>query len=235
MRFFGVDERYHSSSGLKYDLVAVQRLLADGDQEALKAFKIGTKDVSSFFVLPTALFGREKEYEKIVKIIDKVARRQHAISPNGWNAVYNFSTGSSNSDSRYEPNDMGERGSSEASSQQGKRSRSNSGANSGPTFLSSAQNVQQDSRESVETTTTVDQDNTDAITTTNSANGNLQPSAVQGMISRRRPSHASRKKGRTELITIIGSAGMGKSSLIQSVQGEIRRQGYFANAKFDNV
>jgi len=64
MRFFGVDERYHSSSGLKYDLVAVQRLLADGDQEALKAFKIGTKDVSSFFVLPTALFGREKSMKR---------------------------------------------------------------------------------------------------------------------------------------------------------------------------
>ena len=231
----GLDERYHSSSGLKYDLVAVQRILADGDQEALKAFKIGTKDVSSFFVLPTALFGREKEYEKIVKIIDVVARRQHTISPRGWNAVYNFSTSSSNSDDRREPNEMEEGGSSDTSSQQAKRSRSDSGAQSGPTFLGDAQNIQQDSRETVDTTTTMDTDNTDAVTTTNSADGALQPSAVQGMISRRRPNHVSRKKGYTELITIIGTAGMGKSSLIQRVQGEIRRQGYFGNAKFDNV
>ena len=130
---------------------------------------------------------------------------------------------------------MGEAPSSDTSSQQAKRSRSNSGANTGPTFLGGAENVQQDSRDTVETTTTMNEDNANTVTSANSADGNLQPTAVQAMISRRRPSHASRKKGRTELITIIGMAGMGKSSLIQSVQGEIRKQGYFANAKFDNV
>lgn len=209
--------------------------MVDGDEEALKAFKIGTKDVSSFFVLPTALFGREKEHEKIVKITDKVARTQRSIPSSGWNAVYSFSTGSSNSDGRHDANEVGEEGSSDTSSQLVKRSRSNSGTRSGHAFLGGAQNIKQDSHESLETNTTMDQDNIDADTTTNSADGNVQSTVVQGMISRRRPRHASRKKGRTELITLIGTAGMGKSSLIQSVQGEIRRQGYFANAKFDNV
>jgi len=211
--------------------------LADGDQEALKAFKIGTKDVSSFFVLPTALFGREKEHGKIVKIIDKVAHIQRSIPSNGWNAIYSFSTSSSNSDGRHDANEIGEAVSSDTSSQLAKSSRSNSGAHSGPTFLGGAKNIQQDSHDSLETTIAMDQENIDVVTTTKSADGNLQPTAVQGMISRRRPSlrDASRRKGRTELITIIGTAGMGKSSLIQSVQGEIRRQGYFANAKFDNV
>ena len=234
-KFSNLDERYHSGSGLKYDLVAIQRILADGDQEALKAFKIGTKDVSSFFVLPTALFGREKEHEKIVKIIDKVARTQRSIPLSSWNAVYSFSTGSSNSDGRHDANEVGEAGSSDTSSQLAKRSKSNSGIHSGHASLGGAHNIQQDSHGSLEITTTMDQDNIDAVTTTNSADGNVQSTAVQGMISRRRPSHASRKKGRTELISLIGTAGMGKSSLIQSVQGEIRRQGYFANAKFDNV
>ena len=47
-----ISERYHSASGLRHDLIEVQKLLGDGDSTALKNWKIATKDVSSFFILP---------------------------------------------------------------------------------------------------------------------------------------------------------------------------------------
>ena len=232
MNLTAIDERYHSASGLKHDLVTVQKILADGDHDAMRRFKIGTKDVSSFFVLPTALFGREKEYGKIVKLIDNVARKQLSTPPSAWSAVYNFSNSSSASDGHQHVTEIGEGASSDTSSQPTKRSRSNSGANGGPTFLAGAQNLQQDSRESVETAISYDAEDAEGY----AENVAQNQSAVRGMISRRRPVHQTkRSKGRTELIIITGSAGMGKSSLIHSVQGEIRRQGYFANSKFDNV
>ena len=229
---FLTDERYHSTSGLKYDLVALQKILADGDQEALMAFKVGTKDVSSFFVLPTALFGREKEHEKIVKIIDKVARQQAATAPGVWNSVYSLSASSSTSNGRQEGNEFGDGTSSDTSSQ--KRSRSDSGVNGGPTFLANVSKVPQDSQDSLYTTTTVEPLETSNIENLAQA-PNIPPSILWATNSRRRPSQHGRRKGRTEIITIIGSAGMGKSTLIHAVQGEIRRQGYYANAKYDDV
>ena len=45
----------------------------------------------------------------------------------------------------------------------------------------------------------------------------------------------SRRKGRCEVLSISGAAGLGKSCLIQSVQLAARRHGYFASAKFDQA
>lgn len=71
-----INERYHSASGLRHDLVEVQKLIGAGDSAALRNWKIATKDVSSFFILPTTMVGREAEHEEIVKIIDKVSKLQ---------------------------------------------------------------------------------------------------------------------------------------------------------------
>ncbi|EDO03232.1 hypothetical protein SS1G_05712 [Sclerotinia sclerotiorum 1980 UF-70] len=70
-----ISERYHSVSGLRYDLVEVRRLLGAGDSVALKNWRIATKDVSSFFILPSIMIGRSSEHDEVVKIIDKVSRR----------------------------------------------------------------------------------------------------------------------------------------------------------------
>jgi serine/threonine protein kinase len=51
-----IGDRYHSVSGLRHDLMEVRQLLGDGNSAALKNWKIATKDVSSFFVLPTVSF-----------------------------------------------------------------------------------------------------------------------------------------------------------------------------------
>jgi predicted ATPase/signal transduction histidine kinase len=44
-----------------------------------------------------------------------------------------------------------------------------------------------------------------------------------------------KKKGRTEIIGICGATGHGKSALVQSIQANARRHGYFTSAKFDQV
>ncbi|KAF4415428.1 Two-component system protein A [Colletotrichum fructicola] len=62
-----VADRYHSASGLKHDLLKVQQFLTDGDWLALKEWKIGEKDISSFFILPNTPFHQAlKQYVRPV-------------------------------------------------------------------------------------------------------------------------------------------------------------------------
>ncbi|TVY71370.1 Two-component system protein A, partial [Lachnellula suecica] len=94
-----IGDRYHSASGLKHDLVEIRTLLGAGNSDALQNWKIATKDVSSFFILPTVMIGRTDEHDEVVKIIDKVSRR-HIIGQR--QDVYSISSGSSLSEERLE-------------------------------------------------------------------------------------------------------------------------------------
>lgn len=265
-----IDERYHSTSGLKYDLTEVQRILMNGDGDALQAFKIGTRDVSSFFVLPTAIFGRDEQRESIVRIIEKVSRRQSTTTlPRS--GMYHLSSTSSTSDGR--PRSLDENV-SDSGSQPAETATE-------PPFLGAASNVQFDSQDSMESVNSVLSVNTilpeahesrdslvsssvnrppplfsesndslneplnngDAMSTSN-MNGvgagpreSIASSAQKETLAvpRRVGSRKFHRKGRCEVIEIVGAAGVGKSSLVQSVQGEIRQLGYFASGKFDNA
>jgi hypothetical protein len=73
-----VHDRYHTISSVKRDLTTIVKLLGDGDSEALNNFQVAQGDVSSFFTLPTQMFGRQEEYDKIINVIRKVNRRQAA-------------------------------------------------------------------------------------------------------------------------------------------------------------
>lgn len=73
-----VNERYHTISSVKRDLSQIAQLLADGDGEALKDFQIAQRDVSSFFTLPSRMFGRCSESNKVIGVIEKVCQRQHS-------------------------------------------------------------------------------------------------------------------------------------------------------------
>ncbi|KAJ5749963.1 hypothetical protein N7533_006991 [Penicillium manginii] len=72
----GVHDRYHTISSAKKDLMQIAHLLGDGDGEALNSFRIAQHDVSSFFTLPSRMFGRQREYELICSVIDKAKKRQ---------------------------------------------------------------------------------------------------------------------------------------------------------------
>ncbi|KAI1432473.1 putative histidine kinase HHK1p [Xylaria sp. CBS 124048] len=68
-----IPDRYNSISGLRYDLQSVQKLLEIGDQEALRNWTIASKDVSSYFMLPTVMVGRDKEKAQVVTVIERAA------------------------------------------------------------------------------------------------------------------------------------------------------------------
>ena len=54
-----------------------------------------------------------------------------------------------------------------------------------------------------------------------------------GSLTTQRTVRKFRRKGLCEVISIAGAAGLGKSCLVQSVQAEARRRGYFVSSKFD--
>ncbi|KXT13953.1 hypothetical protein AC579_4202 [Pseudocercospora musae] len=90
-----MDDRYNSTSGIKYDLQQLKKILIEGDQQALNSFKIATKDVSCFFVLPTHLVGRETQREAIISVIERAAQRSARAAPISRKGLYSLSSNSS--------------------------------------------------------------------------------------------------------------------------------------------
>ena len=250
-----MDDRYHSTSGVKHDLVEVQRLLGEGDNEALANFTIGSKDRSSLFVLPTNIAGRDQDQNKIIEVIEKVVKWQESSLELGRNGVYAFgSTSASSLSERFEGMETGTR-SSETSSQAGKISENSPVLKPTSSTKISGNNLQphsrdssitnepttdttatgkpplevNDSMESIDSAFTI---NTHRSSSARADHGSGEQNGANGM-PRRRGSHKTLRRRRCELISIVGSAGAGKSSLLQSSQAEIRKMGYFASAKFD--
>ena len=242
-----IDERYHSTSGLKYDLVEIQKILGDGDSEALANFKIGSKDVSSFFVLPTSIFGRDNEHERIVKVIEKVSHRQQiTVDASMAGALdLNSTSTSSISDGRYDALETGTK-SSDTSSQAGKETRYSPSLSAIHSPYPGIRPLQLDSQDNLDISASPTKPSTSS-----SHNRDLldlrvasehqsdvpkisKPTNLGAVnISNGAGNQKYRRRGKCEVVTIVGVAGSGKSSLIQSTQGEIRRLGYFASAKFD--
>jgi serine/threonine protein kinase len=250
-----VAERYHSASGLRHDLAKVQEFLGDGDWLALKEWKLGSRDVSSFFMLPTMMIGRHREQAELVKVIERVAK-SHAISQRGANR---FSDGSSLSNEVIEGADVSSEG---ASSGEGTTRRSGSFTHttssdprqsrnsfhpsvlsetqtiSGETISSSTSGPLRQARPwerhqsvSIETRSLID-------SLGGESGGNRYSTAVDSSsssLSRQLGSAKFRRRGHCEIVTIEGAAGLGKSFLVQSVLAEARRRGYCATAKFDTA
>ncbi len=241
-----MDDRYNSTSGLKYDLIEVQRLLGEGDNDGLAHFSIGSKDVSSFFVLPTHIAGRVEERNRIVEVIEKVAKWQQSFEDRSKLGVYAFgsTSGTSTVSERFDSLETGTRSSDTSSI--GGRTESSPALGPFPSsqvlvhgpqddiVASSAALVGKppleasDSRESIQTTVTLE-----------TQKSGLRPDSshmqLHGLSQapKRQSSHKSSRRRRCELISITGAAGSGKSSLIQSTQADIRNLGYFASSKFD--
>lgn len=243
-----IDDRYHSISGLKHDLVEVQKILGNGDNEALANFVIGSKDVSSFFVLPVNIFGRTEERDKIVKVIGKVSRRQQFLEtrPSGM-LSHESNSISTTSENRWDGLENGTM-SSDTSSQAGKEIRGSPALVPTAAPVSGTRHMNLKSQENpdlkgplskptVNTGSTRDSLEIRISSETHGSGPQSSHSTGQhngsGGFSKQRGSERIRGRNRCEVITIIGAAGLGKSSLIHSVQGEIRRSGYFSSAKFD--
>lgn len=255
-----IGDRYHSVSGLRHDLVEVRRLIGAGDSATLQNWKIATRDVSSFFILPAVMIGRTEEHDEVVKVIDKVSRR-HIISQK--TDVHGISTsGSSLSDARLEGfraaiGDVASE-SDQSSSYEGRTNSLGTGAalpehmsslKSGSSHMRSAPGSQANSFDGQEnlsrgsgskpweksTAMSIGPMDSRSQVVTNSGGSGAQSSDGAGSLANSRNSGKFRRKGRCEVIGIAGAAGLGKSCLVQSVQIEARRRGYFASSKFDQA
>ncbi|KAH7366745.1 peroxide stress-activated histidine kinase mak2 [Plectosphaerella cucumerina] len=250
-----VGDRYHSASGLRHDLVKVQRFLNDEDWLALEKWTIGEKDVSSFFILPTMMIGRQRERNELLKVIDRVAK-SHLMSQKSSNRI---SEGSTLSNELLDNADVSSEG---ASSAEGTTRRSGSftqGTSSDlrpirasfvPSVLSDSQTVsgetttsansgplnrmarpwERNQSVSVETRSLVD-----SLGGGSEGNRHSVAESTSSSLSRQLGSARFRRRGHCEVVTIEGVAGLGKSFLYQSVFTEARKRGYYVSAKFDNA
>ncbi|KAK1761348.1 Two-component system protein A [Echria macrotheca] len=255
-----VGDRYFSASGLRYDLSEVQRLLCDGDLLALRSWSIGSRDISSFFMLPTAMIGRDKERAQLLKVIERVAK-SHAMSQKG--ATNRFSDGSSLS---HEILDGAEGSSDGASSAEGANRQSgsfttqtvasdskwrngylpsglapDSATISGETTSSGMSVLSGGAR----TARPWDRHQSISFEAVNIAEGvtidsSPRHSAIpttdsSSSLSRQLGSVKFRRQGHCEIVAIEGAAGLGKSCLVQSILADARRRGYCATAKFETA
>ncbi|KAJ0385323.1 hypothetical protein COL922a_006630 [Colletotrichum nupharicola] len=251
-----VADRYHSASGLKHDLLKVQQFLTDGDWLALKEWKIGEKDISSFFILPSMMIGRQKERAEVIKVIERVAKSH---SMNQKSANNRFSDGSQLS---VELPDCADLSSEGASSAEGTTRRSGSfthttssdprqsKASFVPSILSDTQTISGDTiassnsgplgrmtrpwerhqSVSIETRSLAD-----GIGTPTDSNRHSAVESSSSSLSRQLGSAKFRRRGHCEIVLVEGAGGLGKSCLYQSVLAEARRRGYCATAKFDTA
>ena len=230
-----MDSRYHSISGLKYDLVQIQKLLGEGDQDKLRDYKVGQHDVSSFFILPSKQIGRRAENERIYKIIDKVRRKQvGSRAGSSIQQLLSATSTSSVSDDRDEADDAD--GTNSSGSFSLRESRSNSttvGLDGGPltqTMSNKPSNFPNIGRGITEPRT----GSVDTSDRGSSFSGGFsQNSDSLGVMGTRRNSHKFKRKGKAEVISLLGAQGVGKSTLMKCAQPHIRRYGYFALARFD--
>lgn len=240
-----IEDRYHSTSGLKHDLIRIRELLSEGDTEGLKSFQIASKDISCFFNLPLRQFGREKERKIITDVIERVSRRRRQ-PPHFSKALNSLSSNSSYSDPRMEAALLDDI-ISDSTSSRGSDSRMNSAP--GPTFShqksqdSIAQSVQSEAGSIIEETLDTrphmgSRFSGESRPSNNSINDALSLSRSQqseGSSLSRTTSNASRfrRKHKCEIVAIGGPTGLGKSHLVRSVQAVARSHGYFASAKFE--
>jgi serine/threonine protein kinase len=246
-----VGERYHSASGLRYDIVEVRRLLGTGDSAALKRWHIATKDISPSFILPTAMIGRNIEHDVVVKAIEKVSRRYRLnhnpkISRAGLSETRfakldaSLDTGEnsgdedniSSADGRASSQVANEAASGETEAYKANSSKPRSAAITVHNSMGSHDHIRPGSNLKL----TLDAGNIAEMVNGESIGPISSTESVGGLISRRNTTRKLRKKdGRCEVVSIAGAAGFGKSCLVQSVQVEARRRGYFATSKFEQA
>ncbi|KAH7410649.1 two-component sensor protein histidine protein kinase [Cadophora sp. MPI-SDFR-AT-0126] len=245
-----VSERYHSVSGLKYDLMEVRRILRTGDTLPLQTLEIGTNDVSQSFILAQIMVGRSKEHDKIVHVIGRASKSYQSqryqkqgtsqLSRLSEDQLSNIETPIDHEKTFLESDNISSvdgRSSRRSDSDAGTRhlgvykantgiSRSNSRSlEDQPKPIPSSLDLSILGRRM---SLAVDFPNSGVSVNGESASGS---ESMAGMSLRMKNINPP-SKGRCELITIAGAIGLGKSRLIQSVQAEARQRGYYASAKF---
>ncbi|KAL4921897.1 hypothetical protein BDW62DRAFT_173623 [Aspergillus aurantiobrunneus] len=237
-----VNERYHTVSSVKRDLAQISQLLGDGDSEALKDFQVAQRDVSSFFTLPSKMFGRQGEYDKVLSVVEKVSRRQQSSYIKATTQVSSrLGSNSSPSEGRVDSFDFASVSSDSGSFQLNTRTNTNIGRastheslHSTESSLSTPKHTSNKAKSPVDARSTWD--NTDQDTPPSSG-----VTSSQGLenplvpVNRHKPPNKLRRHGKCEVITISGAAGIGKTDLLNRIQPAIRKLGYIGIARLDRA
>ncbi|TQS32948.1 hypothetical protein Golomagni_06723, partial [Golovinomyces magnicellulatus] len=257
-----VADRYHSASGLRHDLLAVQKFLGDGDLAGLKDWPIGSKDVSSFFMLPTGMIGREKERKELIRVIERVGRghelHHHAGSNGAADGVSTHNDLASIDDISSEAASSIDGGgggvtrrsgsftqhstiSDQRQLRGGSQQYATSDHHTGSETLSSNQSIGTMPIPRItrrwERHQSVSVENSSTVDSfggdSSSHNRNSTFDSGASVLSRQLGTVKYRRRGHCEVVTVEGAGGLGKSILIQSILPDVRRRGYCATAKFD--
>jgi signal transduction histidine kinase/predicted ATPase/serine/threonine protein kinase len=249
-----IDSRYNSIAGLKYDLVQIKSLLDGGEKDTLQTFEIATKDVSSYFNLPSHQIGRREEREKILSIMDDFCtkRKKFHHPPK----LHTSSSISSASLFRQENISAEETGTmSDDASKIETISRHSSGAAASVKDSIASTQRSGDTADSISPSLEFSQppgsqlrrnvsikENSPADTRSagsgSTYNTNVTATAaalLEGSSDLYRQSSKRKKYNRCEVVCISGGAGIGKSNMLHTIQSAARSHGYFASAKFDQA
>ncbi|KAL5606675.1 hypothetical protein BROUX41_003071 [Berkeleyomyces rouxiae] len=250
-----VGDRYHSASGLRFDLESVKRFLVNGDLEGLQGWKAGTRDFSSLFTLPSVMIGRVAEKDILESVVQRISVGT-AVNPNIValsRSPTGLSNGSIDTISSAPPAldgfiDV----SGDVSSENGSCSMDGLNRNAGgpielkrsatvatgnsfevlPTFAENSPRLRPRDRNQAS------QSDTLSILESVSIGDSTRLPSIDASIdttSRPRSGIKTRRVGQCEVVTIEGAAGLGKSMLVQSVLTDMRKRGYCATGKFDNA
>lgn len=253
-----VHDRYHTISSVKRDLTQIAQLLGDGDSEALNDFEIAQQDVSSFFTLPSRMFGRQKEYDSIINIIEKVNKRQLSASAKAFaqspGTSHALASNSSISDSRVDSCDLASVSSDSGSFHLPPRAGSNptnyhiaqplagSDATVSPPRNGSVSETQDMSNQTTPVIAPSKIKGSSHSRSSYNTDRDSQPSThnlgqADPAISTNKQKYNAkiRRSGRCEVITINGAAGIGKTDLLNRVQPTIRKTGYIAITRLDRA
>lgn len=229
-----IEDRYYSVNGLKWDLKEIQTLLNESACKRLMDFKIGTKDINSTFILPSLLVGREQEQGIILGVIEKVAAYQSKSILSPSKGLAPMSPAMSATQSRRDSVNPVDEFSTHGYSRQNGSSRHSSSPKDvskteicAPSKHSSGNNTMDEVPE-IRWTQANDHRKVESLTRTHSMTS-LEPSIAL------KTSHKLKRSGRTELICLSGAAGLGKSSIVQSIHPHARSRGYFCSGKFDQL
>ncbi|KAH7115194.1 putative histidine kinase HHK1p [Dendryphion nanum] len=231
----GIEDRYHSTTGLKHDLVCIRELLSEGDSKGLKSFEIGSKDISCFFNLPIKQIGREKERQALIDVIERISKRRRQ-SPHLAKGLKSLSSNSSYSDPRMEASQLDDI-ISDSTSSRGSGSRLNSLSGPSPAFTEAAHADVAEIQDARSGVVIASRPSNSSIDGTLSLSRSNQTTTSDNTSLLRTVSNASRLKRRMrcEIVTIAGATGIGKSRIVQSIQTVARNHGYFSSAKFDPI
>ncbi|KAF7595847.1 hypothetical protein BBP40_004659 [Aspergillus hancockii] len=240
-----VNERYHTISSVKRDLAQISQLLGDGDSEALKAFQIAQRDVSSFFTLPSRMFGRKEEYRKLIDVVEKVYRRQQSAYARATaQSSSGLGSNSSISDGRVDSFEIASGSSDSGSFHIPPKTNSNGGPSnlgrvsthesihSTESSLSTPKlgYVSSKAKSPIDSRASWDIADRDGHLSTSA---NTQTHGDSLSVNRSKTTPKIRRSGKCEVITISGAAGIGKTDLLNRVQPAIRKFGYIGIARLD--